>query len=493
MVDLLLVNPLFLREDPTEARLMTPYFPLGILYIAGVARQAGYKVAIYDAMFADGPQGFVSALERQRPRVVGFGVLATVRRSALRLAALAKQHGALVVMGGADPTARPELYLNHHEDGQLVVDAVSVGESEATFPQLMAALLSGQPLDQALAGLMGVAYRDEQGQVVVGERCPLVTNVDALPLPARDLVDWEPYRRAWRARHGIFSMSLIATRGCPFDCAWCQKIVFGRSFRPRAPERVAEEMRLIKTTYQPDWVRIVDDAMGIRKDWVKAWRDAVLAQDAAIPFECLSRVDLLDDEVVGWLRDAGCRRIALGAESGSQKVLNAMHKGTTVEQIHRASKVCRAHGIETYFYMMVGYPSETWQDLQLSAKLIREILPDQFSTTIAYPLPGTPFYEQVRSNLPPEAQAMPDWDYTAENKLLFGRGQYSTLFYRRVIRWLHHEWEYARIRGGQPASLKAKVRTALALARDRLLVNLLARLPWLGARATGFGQRRASP
>lgn len=485
MVDLLLVNPLFLREDPVEAKLMTPYFPLGILYVAAVAREAGYKVAIFDAMFASSDTDFVATLERFNPKVVGFGVLATVRRSALRLAKIAKAHGALVLMGGADPTARPDVYLLHQEDGCHVVDVVTLGESEAIIPRLLPRLLADDFSGERLREIEGVALRDENGAVVTTPRCALIPNLDALPLPARDLVDWEPYRSAWRAKHGIFSMSIIATRGCPFSCAWCQKIVFGRSFRPRDPVAVAEEMRHMKEAFQPDFIRIVDDAMGIQKEWVKAWRDAVLEKKASIPFECLSRVDLLDADIVRWLKEAGCHRIALGAESGSQKVLDAMTKGSKVEQIYRAAELCRKAGIQTYFYMMVGYPTETWSDIQRSARMLRETRPDDFSTTIAYPLPGTAFYERIKDKLPSTEALVPDWDYTAENRLLFQTGTYDTAFYRRVIRWFHHEWEDAWLQAGKPAPLKTRLRTKAALWRDRLLVHAMARIQGRRIKAEG--------
>ena len=496
MADIMFVNPLFLHEDPVESKLMTPYFPLGILYVAATAREAGYDVAVFDAMFARDDADFVAALEREKPKVVGFGVLATVRRAALRLAALAKQHGAMVVMGGADPTARPETYLGPVDGGAPVVDVVTVGEAEETIVELLPQLVRGELDNRALAAIQGIAYRNADGEIVTTPRRPLIADVDRLPFPARDLVDFTPYREAWRAKHGIFSLSLIATRGCPFNCAWCQKIVFGRSFRPRAPEAVAEEMRQIKTQFSPDFVRIVDDAMGIDKAWVRRWRDAMLAKDAAlwnsdalfhsavIPFECLSRVDLMDEEMARLLKEVGCRRIAFGAESGSQKVLDAMTKGSKVAQIYKTAQICRDLGIETYFYMMVGYPGETWDDLKLSVKMLRETRPDIFSTTIAYPLPGTTFFEQVQHLLPHDACTMPDWDYTAENRLLFQRGQYSTAFYRRVIRWFHHEWEDAWLKAGKRVPPPMWLRTKLALWRDRILVNVLARVPATANRAS---------
>jgi radical SAM superfamily enzyme YgiQ (UPF0313 family) len=471
-IDLMLVNPLFLHEDPVESQLMTPYFPLGILYVAAAARRAGHSVAVFDAMFAAGDEAFEQALERFQPRVVGFGVLATVRRAALRLAVLAKKRGATVVMGGADPTARCDAYLQFQQDGLYPVDVVVVGEAEATICELLPHLLRGDRGGSELQQIEGMAYRSAAGETVLTPCRSLVEDVDGLPLPARDLIDLEAYRRAWRAHHGRFSMSLMATRGCPFNCAWCQKIVFGRSYRPRAPDLVAQEMRTIKVRYQPDQLRIIDDVLGIDREWVRRWHDAVLELDAVIPFECLSRVDLLDRELVRLLQEVGCTRVALGTESGSQQVLDAMHKGTTVEQIRRAATICREAGIETYFYMMVGYPGEEWADLKLSARLLRETRPDAFSTTIAYPLPGTAFYERVRDRLPAGYGALADWDYTAENKLLYATGRYDQTFYRRVIRWFHSEWRDARIQAGMPVSFASRARSKAGLWRDRLLVSL---------------------
>jgi radical SAM superfamily enzyme YgiQ (UPF0313 family) len=181
----------------------------------------------------------------------------------------------------------------------------------------------------------------------------------------------------------------------------------------------------------------------------------------------------MDEELIGLLKDAGCRRIAFGAESGSQKVLNAMDKGTTVEQIRKAAALCRASGIETYFYIMVGYPGEEWADLVQTVDLLRQTRPDGFSSTIAYPLPGTRFYEEVAHRL----LDSPDWDYTAENRLLFERG-FSTRFYRWVQRWLYQEWRAARLHHGEEqASLVSYLRRQAALWRARAMVRILRLLP----------------
>ncbi len=481
MSDLLLVNPLFLRDDPVEGHLMTPYFPLGLLYLAAAAREAGHDVAIFDAMFAQGDGDFISALKAEKPRLVGISVLTTVRDAALRLATLAHRQGATVIVGGPDPTARPDLFLHYQVDGVRPVDLVVVGEGEETLLELLP-LLSDDP--EGVASVEGLAYLDEEDHVVVTPSRALRPDLDSLPLPARDLLDIDRYREAWRDHHGFFSLSIIATRGCPYGCTWCQKSVFGRSFRPRSPQKVAQEMRHIKERYAPDRIRIVDDVMGIDREWVRAFHDAVLALDAVVPFECLSRVDLMDEELTRLLKEAGCFRIHFGAESGSQKVLDAMHKGITVPQIRRATEFCRRIGIETYFYMMVGYPGEEWEDVKLSAGLLRDTRPDVFSTTIAYPMPGTEFYQQVQHRMVVEGDAIPDWVHTAENRLLFRRSRYNTLFYRWVIRWFHLEWKDAWSRAGRRVSPWAWLKTQAGLWLARAVVHVMARMP--GAATTRF-------
>jgi anaerobic magnesium-protoporphyrin IX monomethyl ester cyclase len=166
-------------------------------------------------------------------------------------------------------------------------------------------------------------------------------------------------------------------------------------------------------------------------------------------------------------------RIAFGAESGSQKVLDAMNKGTQVDQIRQTAELCRRYDIETYFYIMLGYPGEEWADIRLTVDLLKETRPTMFSSTIAYPLPGTEFYEEVKHRL----LDAPDWDYTAENRLLFER-EHSTRFYRWVQRWLYQEWRAARFRhGDEDTPALGRLRQEGGLWYARGMVELLRRLP----------------
>jgi radical SAM superfamily enzyme YgiQ (UPF0313 family) len=472
MADILFVNPPFRNGNSFDPDSVAPFFPLGLLYVAAVAREVGYDVSIFDGAFMQGDGEFIRALEEEAPRVVALGASVGSRASSLRLAKLAKERGATVLAGGAHPTTHPERYLLS-AGIESPVDVVTVGEAEETLVELLPLLMAGEHGPSSLEGVLGVAYRDGVGRVVRTPHRPLIDDLDRLPLPARDLVDWEPYLALGWARSGAFPLSLLTSRGCPHACAWCEKEVFGRSHRTRSPESVAEEMLLLKEEYRPDFLRVVDDVLGVDREWVKAWRDAVLERGAVVPFECRSRVELIDEEVAGWLKDAGCVRIACSAESGSQRVLDAMKKEFNVGDILHCAEACREQGIELYLYMMVGYPGETWQDLKLSARMLRKARPTAFWATLALPQAGSPFYELVDEQLPEAVEKLPD--RVPALSLLFDQDSRRVAFYRQVLCWLHQEWQDALHSTGEAGSLWDRVSTRAHLWRDRLLLEATVR------------------
>ena len=446
-VDMLLANAFHLAYDPVERKIMEPYFPLGTLYIASALREAGHSVALYDGCFQDSLAAFEAALQEHRPRVAGICALNTTRRAAMATGRTARAAGVPVVFGGPDPTSRPEEYLRGGADRPG--DVVVMGEGEETVVDLLPRLLArgAQPppaVHHALDCVPGIAYVDPDGAVVRTGPRPAVQDLDALPYPAWDLVDLDRYRDAWRQRHRYFSMSLITSRGCPYGCNWCAKPVFGRAYRVRSPQSVCAEQAWLKVRFAPDRIRIVDDIFGLNRKWLAEWHQQVLAGDAHVPFECLSRVDLMNPDSLRQLKEAGCRKIFFGAESGSQQVLDAMDKGIEVEETLAAARMTREAGIETHFYIMIGYPGEGPEDIDRTVSMLRECVPDTFSASVAYPLPGTPFYERVKDRLVTDH----DWAYSSENLLLFRRDRYSTLFYRWVERLLNKEWAFARRQRG---------------------------------------------
>jgi anaerobic magnesium-protoporphyrin IX monomethyl ester cyclase len=445
MTDVLFGQSYYLRFDPKLWAAMQPYPPLGTLYAASVIRQRGYQVALFDAMLADSEAEWEAALERERPRYAviyedNFNYLSKMcllrmRQAAFTMAVAARERGITTIVGGSDASDHAEQYLRHG------ADFVLLGEGELTLSELLDRL-SGRtatPFDE----ILGLAYSDSGDPATHrrNPRRPDIKDVDALPFPAWDLVDVERYRSVWRERHGYYSMNMVTTRGCPYHCNWCAKPIWGQRYNSRSPENVAAELRWLKETYRPDHIWFADDIMGLKPGWWRGFADVVAAQDAAVPFKCLSRADLIvrSEGDVDALRRAGCDIVWMGAESGSQKILNAMEKGTRVEQIYEATRLLHAAGVKVAFFLQFGYPGETREDIEMTLRMVRECLPDDIGMSVSYPLPGTKFHESVRLQLG-EKQ---NWLDSADLDMLY-EGPFSTAFYRQLHVVLHKEFRSRR-------------------------------------------------
>ena len=288
MAGLLLAHPVFLAHDDTERNAASPYFPLGILYLASYVRERGHEVSIFDGTFAAGEHDFVQHLEATQPDIVGISALITSRSAALSLARIAANFGAIVVIGGPDPTADPAPYLLEPS-----VDLVVHHEGEQTIASLMDRVASGTLAVEDLLDEPGIAFRHD-GRIKVNEPRPPIENLDALPEPARDLIDMERYLHQWESSRGYTSITVSTTRGCPFGCEWCTDAVHGTQFRQRSPESVAAEVRNLKELYGPESIRVVDDITGIDRDWFEQWSTEADRLDSAVPFEPLDRVNIDD-------------------------------------------------------------------------------------------------------------------------------------------------------------------------------------------------------
>ena len=197
-----------------------------------------------------------------------------------------------------------------------------------------------------------------------------------LPLPAWDLVDVERYRAFWRKRHGYFSLNVVTTRGCPYKCNWCAKPVYGNTYHSRSPENVVAELRLLRERYAPDHLWFCDDILGLKARWLLPWSEAVEKAGVRTPFLCQTRADLMTEENVRALHRAGAAEVWLGAESGSQRVLDDMEKGISVQQTREAVGRLRAQGVRVGLFLQFGYGGEDWSEVQKTRALVRELLPD---------------------------------------------------------------------------------------------------------------------
>ena len=457
MSDILFGQSYYLRFDPKLWAAMQPYPPLGTLYAAAYVRAHGYEVALFDAMLADSEADWAAALDRVRPRFAvlfedNFNYLSKMcllrmREAAFAMIDLAKARGCTVILCGADATDHADLYFARG------ADFVLLGEGEETLGELLDALTgkTNTPLDviQGLAylsaerGLSTAAsnFQLPTSNFRANSRRPDMTRLDDLPFPAWDLIDVEKYHSIWRERHGYFSMNMVTTRGCPYHCNWCAKPIWGQRYNSRSPENVVAEMKWLKETYQPDHIWFADDIFGLKPGWIEKFGQLAKAQNAAVPFKCLSRADLIKPSVAAGLKQAGCQIVWMGAESGSQKILDAMDKGTTVPQIYEARQVLGEAGIKVAFFLQFGYPGETRADVEATLKLVRETQPDDIGMSVSYPLPGTKFYERVKAQLGDKQ----NWTDSDDLALLY-RGPFPQEFYRVLHRVVHAEFRLRKAR-----------------------------------------------
>ncbi len=438
----------YLRFDPKLWDAMMPYPPLGTMYAASYVRARGYTVALFDAMLAESEDEWAKSLDEHRPRYAvifedNFNYLSKMcllrmREAAFTMIAMAKERGCVVILCGADATDHYSEYLGKG------ADYVLLGEGEETLGELLDQLSAGQDAKD----LIGLASR----YTLHPSRRPDISKLDSLPFPAWDLIDVEKYKKLWMERHGYYSMNMVTTRGCPYHCNWCAKPIWGQRYNSRTPENVAAEMKWLKETYTPDHIWFADDIFGLKPKWVEKFAELLQEHNAVIPFKCLKRADLITENTAHALAAAGCKTVWLGAESGSQKILNAMDKGDKIEDIHRAAELLHQNKIEVGFFLQFGYPGETWSDVQMTLKMVRECAPDDVGISVSYPLPGTKFFERVKLELG-EKQNWMDSDDLA----MMYRGPFSQEFYRILHGRVHHEFRVRR--AWRKADLRGMVRT----------------------------------
>lgn len=456
----LLAHSYYLAHDAKQVRKMKPYPPLGTLIAAAVVRERGFDVELFDAMFAQDVNEFAERIDDVRPVVTGivednFNYLTKMctlrmREASLDMVRIAKASGSRVVVNGSDAADHAAQYL------AAGADAVITGPVEPAFTELVELWLADR--DAAPRDVAGLVLMQPDGALRHTTPRPALTDLDALPLPAWDLVDAERYRTAWRAAHGRSSWNMVASRGCPYGCNWCAKPLFGRRYAQRSAAGVAAEMRRLRDEIGPEHVWFADDIFGLTPAWIRAFADEVTRLDARTPFMMQSRANLMTAPTVAALREAGAEEVWLGVESGSQMILDAMEKGTRIDQIRAATRNLKASGIRVGWFIQLGYLGEGWAELIQTRDLLRDEQPHDIGVSVSYPLPGTGFHEAVRAHL----GAKRNWEDTDDLDMLF-HGTYTTDFYRRVRDLLHRE-----VTARQPQPAASPGAGAAGLERDWL-------------------------
>jgi len=436
MKSILFSHSYFLRFDPKQWATGQPYAPLGTLYAAAVTRDRGYKVSFFDTMFAKGPEEIIPGLENACPDFFvlyddGFNYLTkmcltNMREAAFKMIAFAKARGCTVIVSSSDATDRYSMYLD------AGADFILTGEAEMTLLELLAAL---SKKEKELFHIQGLAFR-QQDAVVKTQGRNVIKDLDSLPFPAWELVDMEPYRQMWIQHAGYFSMNMGTTRGCPFKCNWCAKPIYGNRYNSRTPENVIAELLMLKERYAFDHIWFCDDIFGLKPGWINQFASLVEKHALRFKFKMQGRVDLLlQENNIKDLARAGCENIWMGAESGSQKILDAMDKGTTVEQIADATRLLKQNNIRPAFFIQFGYPGETRSDIEKTIAMINRLLPAEIGVSVSYPLPGTVFFEKVKDQLTDKA----NWTDSDELALMF-RNTYQPAFYKQLHRYVHKSY-----------------------------------------------------
>ena len=436
MNKILFSHSYFLRFDPKQWAIGQPYAPLGTLYAAAFMRANGYSVSLFDTMFAHEPEEIIIPLEKIPPKFFvvyddGFNYLTkmcltNMREAAFKMIAYAKERGCTVIVSGSDSTDRYELYLN------AGADFILLGEAEMT---LLVLIHTVEKNETDFFTIEGLAFKHNNA-VVKTQRRSVLKDLDILPFPAWDIIDMEPYKKMWLKHAGYFSMNMGTTRGCPFKCNWCAKPIYGNRYNVRSPQNVVNELLMLKQKFHFDHIWFCDDIFGLKPNWVNEFANLVEQHNLHFTFKMQGRVDLLlQENNIRDLARAGCSNIWMGAESGSQKILDAMDKGTTVQQIFEATTLLKKNGISPSFFIQFGYLSETKEDIELTIKMINTLLPYEIGISVSYPLPGTVFFEKVKNELSNKT----NWTDSDEMALMF-RNTYQPAFYKQLHSYVHKSY-----------------------------------------------------
>ena len=341
-------------------------------------------------------------------------------------------HHTKIVLGG------PEIRYNANDFLNFGADYLVIGEGEETSLELMIAL-NEKRIDD-IKNIPGLGFKNQNNEIVFATEREKLKEVDSLPFPGRDKINLQLYLNAWKERHGENAISISTMRGCPYTCKWCSRAVYGLSYRRRSPENVCDELELIQKEYNPDTLWFVDDVFTISHKWLNEFNETLKQRNLKIKFECITRADRMNEEVIKLLKDAGCFRVWIGAESGSQKVIDLMDRRVDVDQVRQMIKLTQNNGIQAGTFIMLGYPGETEDDIEETIRHLKESNPEYFTITVAYPIKGTELFAEVEAVQTNNF----NWDSNSDRDREFKR-TYNRKYYDFAVRRVTNEVNYNKM------------------------------------------------
>lgn len=452
----LLTHAYFLYEDKKELKIMKPYPPLGLLYISAYLENNGIENEIFDSTFSSKDELY-SFIEDNKPAYLGVYVNLMTKINVLKLIAFVKENSNLqmtkIILGGPDVRYNSKNLLN------AGADFIVIGEGENTTLELIKAL-EGNKHDE-LKKLKGIEYKTADNEIIkTGER-EKIKELDKLPLPNRDKIKIKNYFDVWKKHHGNNSITISTMRGCPYTCKWCSRAVYGLSYRRFSPSKTVDEIKHLIKKYNPDAFWFVDDVFTVSHKWLKEFTELINKNNIKIKYECITRADRLNEEVISLLKNSGCFRVWIGAESGSQKVIDLMDRRVDVNYVRDMIKLTQQNGIEAGTFIMLGYPGETEDDINQTITHLKNCNPDHFTITIAYPIRGTELFNDVEDR---QVQSY-NWSETTDREIDFKR-TYSRRYYNYAVSRVVNEVNYfQRKNKGKIDLTLAKMKTKSVLSK----------------------------
>jgi len=422
----LLTHGYFISDDPREQLIMKPYPPLGILYISSYLKARNISCEVIDSTFIS-PDQWKQQMNFSKPEIIAIYVNLMTKIRVLDLISWLKAHPLLntvpVVLGGPDVTHNAADYL------KAGANMLVIGEGEESFYQICLHYFSNKKLP---ADTAGTAFIDAQGEVKVLPPREKIRDIDTLPFPDRAAIPMHLYLQAWKKHHGLSAMSVSTQRGCPYTCKWCSTAVYGQSYRRRSPANVAEELKLLVQSYAPDTFWFVDDVFTVSHKWLESFRNILRESGLKIRFECITRADRLNEDIIKLLSESGCFRVWIGAESGAQEIIDAMDRRVDVAHVGEMIRVAKKYGIQAGTFIMLGYPGENRRHISETIAHLKASLPDIFTITVAYPIKGTRLFEEIKDKLEPGFEWNVATDRQREFKRLYPK-RYYEIAVRKVV------------------------------------------------------------
>jgi anaerobic magnesium-protoporphyrin IX monomethyl ester cyclase len=432
MCDVVLSNTYYYKFDAKQWANKQPFPPLGTLYAAAYLREQNYIVKVFDTNLIESPKDIEPFLKTNTPKLFviyddGFNYLTkmcltVMREAAFKKIAIAKKLGCKIAVSSSDSTDHFEKYLN------AGADFIIKGEGELTLKALTDAVFKNGNLE----AIEGIIYKKDS-EIITNKPRTVLKDLDVLPMPAWDLIAIEPYREIWENGGRPFTLNIATTRGCPFKCNWCAKPIYGNRYNSHSPEYITKHLTYLNESFGVSRFWMCDDIFGLKPNWVQEFNIYLQKAELKISYFIQSRVDLLlQEDTIDALAKSGLEEVWVGAESGSQTVLDAMDKDTKVSQIYEATKLLKAKNIKVAFFIQFGYLNETKADIALTIKMIKDLLPDNIGISVSYPLPGTKFYDKVKDDLKLKA----NWTDSDDLAMLF-KGTFNSNYYKKLQRYVH--------------------------------------------------------